>query len=683
MGKINILSEELCNRISAGEVIERPFSVVKELVENSLDAGATEIEIEIEKGGKDLIKVTDNGCGIEKDDMRPAFFSHATSKIKELDDISHIRTLGFRGEALATIASVALVEMVSAVEGEEGNKVECDGNYVGKVQPAVASKGTSITVRNLFFNTPVRFKFMKSDKKEESDITAYITRYILGRPDVSFKYYADGQLKLQSYGGGLEEAVTQVYGAKVLPNCFKIEAERNDIKISGFISNQQYFKANKTYQTLFLNGRYVNNQIISSSINNAYAPYMMKKNFPFFVLNVNIPDDYVDVNVHPNKTDVRFSEPSLIYGTIYKTITEILDGTVKATDFVVPDDATYLTENKVETTQTTIEISPLASTFTVDSERELDNAPKAKTPVSAHSYSALYRETENKIDKDFSQVKDIEKYIAQPKPAQKPSLTSGVDMSVYEDYPPADFSRTIEKESLLTPRYGEEVKKYFDLGSGSRLSLTAQARLEAERAREKARQEEIIFRQCKYRGVLFNTYLLYEIKDEVYIIDQHAAHERIIYDRLKKRITERTIARQTMFAPYILPTSVEEEQFLEDNMDALWQIGFRLEPFGYGAFRVTEIPADLKGLDVKKFFEELFSDISGLKAITIADILKDKIAQTACKHAIKGGEELTEKEREELFAMLRGNMGLKCPHGRPICVKLTKTEIEKMFKRKL
>ncbi|MDE7076302.1 MAG: DNA mismatch repair endonuclease MutL, partial [Clostridia bacterium] len=284
MGKINLLSEIICNRIAAGEVIERPYSAVKELIENSIDAGATEIEIHIERGGKDLIRVIDNGCGIEKDDMRAAFFPHATSKISELDDIDHIHTLGFRGEALATIASIACVELISAVEGQEGNKVECDGEFIGKVYPAEAPRGTQISITKFFFNTPVRFKFMKSDKKEEADITNYVTYYILGYPDISFKYFVDGKLTLQSYGGGLEEAITQVYGANYLPNCFKISAERNDIKISGFISNQNFFKSNKTYQNVFLNGRHVVNPVIASAITNAYASYAMKRQYPFYVL---------------------------------------------------------------------------------------------------------------------------------------------------------------------------------------------------------------------------------------------------------------------------------------------------------------------------------------------------------------------------------------------------------------
>lgn len=653
MGKIQVLSEELCSRIAAGEVIERPFSVVKELVENSIDAGAKEIEISIKRGGKDCIKVSDNGCGIAQDDMRAAFFPHATSKIKALDDITHIRTLGFRGEALATIASVALVELESAVEGEQGNKVECDGDFIGKVTPAACNKGTTITVNNLFFNTPVRFKFLKTDKKEEADITTYVIRYILGFPYIAFKYYVDGELKLQSYGGGLDEAITQVYGANILPNCFKINAERNDIKVSGYISNQQFFKSNKTYQTTYLNGRYVNNNVISSSINNAYLPYMMKKNFPFYVLSIQVSDDLVDVNAHPNKTDVRFADGSLIYGTIYKIISSILEGSVKAADFIVPDDATSFTN----------------------------------TQVQPSLCAAEYVATENVHDTDFSDVKDIEKFSQQPKVKKAPSPFDGIDMSPYADYdaPVFEDENKQEVKQTISPQVQQAINfsPNYDLSTDKFTLVEPSLEVIEDRKMRQARQEELQFRQFKYRGTLFNTYLMYEIRDEVYLIDQHAAHERVLYDTLLEKVKKRQVNTQHMLVPYIFTVTPEERKFIDDNVNSLWNIGFALDPFGTSSFKLTDIPVDLYNLDPKGFIDDLLSNISEYKKITVTDLIKEKMAQTACKHAIKAGDKLTEKEREKLMDMLKGNMGLKCPHGRPICVKLTKTELEKMFKRKV
>lgn len=662
MGKINFLSEELCNRIAAGEVIDRPYSVVKELIENSIDAGATQIEVRIERGGKDLIQIIDDGCGIEKEDMRAAFMPHATSKISVVSDIDHIGTLGFRGEALASISSIACVEMISAVEGKEGNKVECDGEFVGKVSPAATSaRGTDISVRKLFFNTPVRFKFMKADKKEETDITSYIIRYILGYPHISFKYYVDGKLNLQSYGGGLEEAITQVYGAGVLPNCFKISAVRNDVKLKGFISNQNFFKANKTYQTLFLNNRRVENPIISSAISRAYEPYAMKRQYPFYVLFMEMDEETVDVNVHPNKSDVRFIDNSFVYGTVYKIISSILDGTTKAAEFVVDD-------------------------FDEGKKEESEQREETKTPTQPVKppYAAEYKSEEKIYDSDFSDVVGIEQYLKEKK--KTPCAPQKTEPSPYENYEAPDLSVNPERDlpiyKYYAPKDGEKIEDRMTFCSGERPVMTT-PEMQEDREKQKAEQERIIYSQCKYRGEIFDTYLLYEICDDVYIIDQHAAHERLIYDVLKKKLNSRQLDKQGLLVPYIFSVTPEEKGFIEDNMQTIWQMGFTVEPFGETSYRVNEMPADLPDMNPKTFFDELLSNVHELRKIALIDVLKDKIAQTACKHAVKGGDVLTDAERDKLFEMLQGNMGLKCPHGRPVCVKLTKYEVEKMFKRKV
>lgn len=664
MVKINLLSEEICNRIAAGEVIDRPYSAVKELIENSLDAGATEIEVFIERGGKDLIRIIDNGCGIEKDDMRAAFFAHATSKISKLEDIDKIKTLGFRGEALATIAAIAKVELISITEGNEAHKVVCDGDYIGKVQPAVLDKGTQITVRNIFFNTPVRAKFMKTDKKEEADITNFITRYILGNPRVAFKYYIDGKLALQSYGGGLEEAIAQVYGSDYLPHSFKIQAERNDIKVYGFIGNQNYFKPNKTYQSVFLNGRYIINNVIATAITQAYAPYTMKRQHPVYTLFVDVPDDIVDVNVHPNKADVRFVDNQLIFGTVYKVISSVLDGTAKAAEFVV--DSTVVPE--------------IQSTFG-------DKSSKNRV------YAADFTQTEKVYDKDFSDVKCMPEFKENGEIKTRksdPVIQEVVDTtkttqgksacSVYDNYEPPKHIDA-EKDVPLYRFYdGKTKRNEMHVCTGMRNPA-----MEEEMAQMKMRliaeQQQIEFESCKFKGNLFNTYLLYEIANDVYIIDQHAAHERLIFDTFNQKVKDRKVTRQGMLVPYLLDLNAEESDFININLMIIRSMGFDIEPFGTYAYRVNAVPADLQDINLKEFFDELLSDLNELKAIKIEDVLKDKIATAACKHAVKGGMALTDAERDKLFEMLKGDMGLKCPHGRPICVKLTKQQIEKMFKR--
>lgn len=645
MKKINLLPEDICTRIAAGEVIDRPYSAVKEMIENSIDAGATEIEIYIERGGKDLIRIVDNGCGIDEDDMRAAFFSHATSKIKCVEDIDNIKTLGFRGEALATISVISKVELISVTQGNEAHKVVCDGNYIGEVEPAVLDKGTQITVRNIFFNTPVRLKFLKADKKEETDITNFVTRYILGNPNIAFKYYVDGKLSLQSYGGGLEEAIAQVYGANYLPQCFKLQAERNGIKISGFIGNQNFFKPNKTYQSVFLNGRYIVNNTIATAISQAYAPYTMKRQYPFYVLFIDVAPESVDVNVHPNKADVRFVDNQVIFGSVYKVISSVLDGTAKAAEFVA--------DSKV--------VPEIKSTFG-------DGTNKNKV------YSVEMGKT---YDKDFSDVKCMPEFNKGNKPVPKKAEPE-FDYSAYEDYPEPQI--TDINELPLYKVYGTMARNEMHVCGGIRKIENLEETAELNR-RKAAEQERLDFESCKYKGQLFNTYLLYEICDDVYIIDQHAAHERLIYDKLRKQIAERKVLRQGMLVPYLLDLNANESNFIESNLMLIRSMGFDIEPFGMYAYRINEIPLDLRDLDLKEFFDDLLSDLENLKSIKLEDLLKDKIATTACKHAVKGGMELTEEERDSLFQLLKGDVGLKCPHGRPVCVKLTKQQVEKMFKR--
>ena len=664
MAKINILSEIICNRIAAGEVIDRPYTAVKEMIENSIDAGATEIEVYIERGGKDLIRVIDNGSGIEKEDMRAAFYSHATSKISTLEDIDNIHTLGFRGEALATIAAIAQVELISATEGNDAWKVECDGEFIGKVQPAAFQKGTQITVRNIFFNTPVRRKFLKTDKKEESDITAFVTNYILGNPTIAFKYYIDGKPALQSYGGGLEEAIAQVYGASYLPQSFKISADRNDLKIYGFIGNQNFFKPNKSYQHIFLNGRCISNNVISTAIAQAYAPYAMKKNFPVYTLFIDVPSDMVDVNVHPNKADVRFTDNQLIFGTVYKVISSVLDGTAKAAEFVV--DSTVVPEIK--------------STF---ADKNSKNAV----------YAADYTQSGKIYDKNFDDV-NIPKFTSEgkvkggaenkfaPADGRAGGEPFGGTVPAGLNAPGAGFADGKIKSVKELPVYkafpaAREENTMVVCGGIKPLPV----RIEEEK-RAKAEQARILYESWKYRGTLFNTYLLYEMGDSVYFIDQHAAHERLIFDSLIEKLKNRErVARQGMLVPYILDLNTAEAAFIEQNIRLIRAMGFGIEPFGMTSYRIGEVPLDLQEIDLKAFFDDLLSDIEGLKSISIEDVMRDKIASTACKHAIKGGMELTEAERDKLMDMIKGDVGLKCPHGRPVCVQLSKKQIEKMFKR--
>lgn len=647
MGKINLLTRDVYNRIAAGEVIDRPYSVVKELVENSIDAGATEIEIYIEQGGKQLVKVIDNGCGIEKDDLPLAFLPHATSKIKNADDLAKILTLGFRGEALASISVVARVELTSATEGGGAYKIVCEDEKVGEPVPASLEKGTVICVRDLFYNTPVRAKFLKTDKKEESDVTNFVTRFILGNPKIAFKYYIDKKLVLQSYGGGLDEALAQVYGAKVLSDCYKINAVRGVVHMYGFIGNQNFFKPNKSCQSIFLNGRYVVNNSIATAISNAYAAYTMKRQFPFYVLNIDVPTDSIDVNVHPNKADVRFVDGRAIFGAIYGVVSAVLDGTFKAVDFVV--DSARLPYMR----STSPDAKP-NSVYSSDDEK----------PSKFGSDPAYKEAVYEKVTKDG--VVDFRKINY---PASTVMTDGDMDKSV----------ENVKFEDFLPPRDVSILR--LDENIGGQVDYDKRVKYEEAVSREAYERQQIEFESFKYKGNLFNTYLIYESENTVYFIDQHAAHERLLYDSLRVNLSKRKIATQELLMPYVISVSPVEKQFILENIPIFKKIGFKISEFGFSTFKVESVPADLMDISVQDFFDEVLKSINSLKQIKLEDVLKDRLAMTACKHAVRGGHELSQEEADVLFGMLKGNIGLKCPHGRPVCVTLTKTQIEKMFKR--
>ena len=685
MGKINILTKEIFNRIAAGEVVDRPYSAVKELIENALDAGATEISVYVEKGGRQLIRVCDNGGGIEPDDMRKAFIPHATSKVAKVEDLDSIATLGFRGEALASISSISRTEITSKTENNPACRVLCEGGYIGKVEPAALDRGTEVAVHDLFYNTPARAKFLKSDKAEEGDIHNFVSRFILGNPDVSFKYYSDGKLKLQSFGNGLDEAVTQVYGAKVIPNCYKINAEKNGIKIHGFIGNQNFFKPNKSYQSLFLNGRYIVNSIVSSAITNAYASYLMKRQYPFYVLFLDVPAEMVDVNVHPNKADVRFTDGRAVYGAVYSVISGILDGTARAADFVV-DYARIPEIRSSMPVQTSIDEGATqgaevgSGTGGTEGGKAVQAQPKAPDLYSGDLSKEKPESSDGQqADSGYLSYEEVLSHGGVQEKSSGAKAEPVPDYSAYENYAEPKFED--REKTYPVYAYYSGLKEKNVLGVSSPTLGISDSLVPSSRQKKAEEQEKFVCRDFTYKGNLFNTYLLYEIGSEVYIIDQHAAHERLIYDRFRKQVEERKVARQGMLVPYIISLTPEENSFMEENLMLIREMGFDIEPFGINAYRVCEVPADLKDLDFAAFFNELLSDVSGLKSIKMADVLKDKIAMAACKHAVKGGMELTKQEADGLLAEMHGDMGLKCPHGRPVAVKLTKYQIEKLFKR--
>lgn len=633
--KINVLDKMIYNRIAAGEVVERPFSVIKELVENSIDAGSKNITISIWNGGKDRIVVEDDGCGIEKSELTKAFLPHATSKIAKIEDLDNISTLGFRGEALASIASVSKVTIVSKPKDQEfGAKIYSEGGKISETEDAPSNNGTKISVDSLFFNTPVRAGFMKTTRSEEADITDIVGRLILANPDISFKYYTDDKLVLQSYGDGFEEAMIAVYGPSIIGNCFKIKTVKNGIGVDGFIGKHNFTKPNRTYQTLMINGRYVVNSTVSAAMQNAYQSYLMKRQYPFFVLRLTIPTQAVDVNVHPNKTDVRFNNNQVIYGAIYSVVSKVLDGT---------DEALSIVQGSTEKNGFMSDIK---------SDKKPDNISDFKSKSSSLSTP---RDT----------TSDIKYYI--------PAERIIPDKFVFRETPEYSTEDN-EHEKKIADIFAEN-KKYLE-----ELEKKARESESTDIAQKSAQSEMGIESELKYIGQIFKTYLIFERDNDLFFIDQHAAHERFLFDSLYENTLSGKTATQALLVPYILNLNGIENGYFLTRMGYLNEMGFKIEDFGSNSYKITEVPLEISDINLDSFFADILSDNS-LKLEKMPEIIREKLCQRACKAAIKAGFDITPLEIDVLKEKLKGNMGLKCPHGRPVAVKITRTEIEKWFKR--
>lgn len=645
MSKIVLLTKEVYNRIAAGEVVERPFSVVKELVENSIDAGATEIVIKLEDGGKKLISVKDNGSGIEKDDLVNATMPHATSKIKTADDLDKIATLGFRGEALASIASVSEMKIISKVRTAEiGYYIESDYGVLGDLEPFPADDGTVIEVRNLFKNTPAREKFLKPSKNEEADIVNIVTRLIFTHPEIAFKLVFDGKEKLHYAGGSIDEAIIEIYGYETIRDCIQIETEKNGLKISGFIGETYFVKPNRTYQTIVLNGRYVQNITLQTAIHNAYAPYLMKRKYPFYVLKIDVAPEFVDVNVHPNKADVRFADNHVVYGAIYSIVSKVLEGNAAAIDIVKPNG--YFQTGSVAETKP---VTDSENKNEENGERKYADVVGCDDPVVLPDYLT-------RLGKFFD-----------PVTAEKEGLFDNLPLSSQSSG--STETETSEEKKLSIDDIFAENKKYIE-ELESRKSNT-----------EKPTQTEIsVDDNIRVVGQVLKTYLIFEKGEDIYFIDQHAAHERLLFDKFTEEYKNGKTDEQTLLVPFLYSVNEKEAEFLTSRFEYFRNAGIDVAEYEDGVFAVYALPLTLLDMDIKAFFDDVLSDMSFRKA-DMPDIIRDKLAQKACKAAIKSGKTLSQSEIDKLLEKLHGDMGLKCPHGRPIAIRITRTEIDKWFKR--
>lgn len=644
MPNINILDKTIFNRIAAGEVVEKPASVVKELVENSIDAKSTNITIEVEGGGIKKIRVTDNGCGMDIDNLPKAFLPHATSKISCLDDLDKIGTLGFRGEALSSIASVANITAVSKVkERESGAKIIINGGEVESVTETGCVDGTSITIENLFYNVPARAKFLRKPKTEENEITNLVSRLILANPNISIKYVADGKTIYHSTATGLKDAIYTVYGASVVENLVPIDyTYQNIIKVDGYIGIPSFTKPNRTYQTIIINGRYVNNKTISTAIFNAYEPYIMKSCFPFFVVSMTIPLDKVDVNVHPNKLDVKFENNNLIFGAFYTPINEVL---LNLSSKI----RKYESEEKEEpaTSSQTVNFNNLHTLENNMGSQFNNNESQEKVDTVKYATIEDDEPSPQLIDNSFKS--ETEQNIAQ-------SINSFLSNKEFE----FEVNTNEISQNMINRATQEHIFKQSDMFDDRKVDLAS----------------------LKIVGTCFNTYIIVENNDSIFFIDQHAGHERLLYDKFKASFEKDDLAVQSLLVPYVLNTNYLESNFINNNIDVFKSLGFDIEPFGINSFKVSSVPVLLKDISLYQFFNEVLQDVNKNLNLTKSDILKEYLERSACRSAVKANDILSKQEIEILLNMLnQNNQILQCPHGRPVIIEITDKEIEKWFKR--
>ncbi|MBR4869192.1 MAG: DNA mismatch repair endonuclease MutL [Oscillospiraceae bacterium] len=649
MPHIRQLSPHVADLIAAGEVVERPGSVVKELLENALDAGASAITVEIQSGGMRYIRVTDDGCGIDAAELPTAFLRHATSKLRQAEDLASIMTLGFRGEALAAIAAVSRLEIFSRTpESDSGASLLVTGGEMGEVLPTGCAVGTTIIVRDLFFNTPARMKFMKKDSAEATAVSSVVQHLALSHPDVSFRMVKDAQETLHTPGDGkLLSAIYAAQGRDFAMGLMPIEGESGDVKVEGFVTKPLCARGSRGMQSFFVNGRYVKSQLLTAALEEAYRNQMMKGKFPGCVVNITLPWDHVDVNVHPAKTVVKFVNEKEVFNALYYTVLDTLDGKKKEPP----------KEEKPAPAPVSQIVNPRG-----------DLSAKPASPVSKPAAPAA-------------------------KAAPKAPMSSFYSPSAFVSKVPAaksEMGGKVEVRDFLAPE--EEAKKtsaFFPKIPAKPVEKAAPAPVAeevihiSEPVKEEDPQTTVLpVKEAPWRmaGEVLKTYIVCEAEDKtVWLIDKHAAHERVIFDRLKAN-TE-PIMSQLLLAPLAVTLPMENYATVLSQLPLLQQFGFVCEDFGDGTVLLREIPSDIQSDDGRSALEELSEKLTACRSLS-PDSARDALLHTmACKAAIKAGMTSDEKELAALVEKVQSGAVRYCPHGRPVAVKLTQYELEKMFKR--
>lgn len=624
MPQINLLSQSTIDQIAAGEVVERPLNVVKELTENAIDAGADAITVEIKDGGISLIRVTDNGCGIEKDQIKKAFLRHATSKISTIEDLNSIESLGFRGEALSSIAAVSQVEVITKTADElTGIRYAISGGKEEEFEEVGAPDGTTFLVHNLFYNIPARKKFLKQPQTEGSYVADMMEHLALSHPDRSIKFVNGGQVRFHTSGNGnLKEIIYRIYGRDIAEALIPFQYEGEDFAVSGYLGKPELNRSNRNFEVCFMNGRYIRSDVIAKAMEEGYRSYLMQHKFPFYVLHFQMDQSAIDVNVHPAKMEIRIHKGKELYEELSNQAAYCLQQ-----QELIPEVKLAKEAEEIKTPQKTPE------PFEINRTRMLADENT--------DYS-----TEQPKVQDFLQNTTFNRVIGEAFPAKK-----GKNAGIHDNIIKSADQIIVEKPMQL---------ELFE------------DRFLSEEARSSYR----------ILGQIFDTYWLVSMKDKLFIIDQHAAHEKVKYERLVKELEGKSVSSQSLNPPVVISLTGKEEEILREFKDSFAALGFEIEEFGSGSYMIRSMPTDLYGCSEKEFFMDILDEIADNPMKGTPEVILQKLASMACKAAVKGHHSLAEAEAGALIdELLKLEDPYHCPHGRPTIISMTKYEIEKKFKR--
>ena len=680
MSKIQVLDQVTIDKIAAGEVIERPASIVKELLENAIDAGATSVAVEIRDGGISFIRVTDNGSGIEMEDIPAAFLRHSTSKIRSAEDLSHIASLGFRGEALSSIAAVSQVELITKTrQNPFGASYRIEGGKGGTPEETGAPDGTTFLVRQLFYNTPARRKFLKTPMTEASHVSDLVTRLSLSHPEISFQLRSNGQSKLHTSGNGnLRDVIYHVYGREVAAHLLGVDFEGRGIRITGCIGEPLVSRGNRNFETYFINGRYVKSNLIAKAIEDAYKDFQMQHKYPFTVLHITVDTEIVDVNVHPTKMEVRFQNQQDVYNAVCEALSRALHHEELIPRVEVPDPPAAPPQAERPAGEDPIRRNTAQNIREQSALYEKKSAAEPEIPAGEKKQSALQEPIR---DLDYFMKKMRERVLSyhQQNASAEVADRSGIHRA------PAQADRIREAvryraAAEKTERTLEE--KAPDDGKAERAPKGGQTPGQMSLFEEKLLSPQAA-QTYRIIGQVFETYWLVEFQDNLYIIDQHAAHERVLYERTLAGMKTRDFTSQLISPPIILNLTMPEAQLLETYMDQFTRIGFQIEEFGQDSYAVRGVPDNLFSIAKKDLLMEMIDSLSDEIYTGLAsDLIDEKIASMSCKAAVKGNMHLSAKEMEALIGeLLKLENPYHCPHGRPTIIAMSRRELEKKFKR--